>query len=264
MLFLKLGGSLITDKTGIEAVRTEVLARVAGEVAAALAQRPGLPLLIGHGGGSFGHVAAAQYGTRQGVQTAVQWHGFAAVHAAMVRLNRLVVEALLAAGVPALGLAPSALVGCEGGRIQQCHSAALQAALAAGLVPVIFGDVAFDAARGGTIVSTEEVMMALAPALRPDWLLLAGEVPGVLDAQGQVVGQITRRTLGPVARALGGSRGADVTGGMAGKVESMLQLVEEQPGLSIRIFSGLEAGLVRQVLRDRGETAVGTLIVGNR
>jgi isopentenyl phosphate kinase len=260
MLFLKLGGSLLTDKTGVEAVRSEVLARVAEEIAAARAERPGLPLLIGHGGGSFGHVAAAQYGTRQGVHTTAQWHGFAEVHAAMVRLNRLVVEALLAAGVPALGLAPSALVGCAGGRIQQCHAAPVQAALAAGLVPVVFGDVAFDAAWGGTIVSTEEVMMALAPALRPDWLLLTGEVPGVLDANGRVVDQITRQTLGAVAGALGGSRGADVTGGMASKVESMLQLVEAQPGLAIRIFSGLEDGLVGQVVRRGGKTAVGTII----
>lgn len=262
MLFLKLGGSLLTDKMGVEAVRADVLARVAGEIAAARAERPSLRLLLGHGGGSFGHVAAAQYGTRQGVQTAAQWHGFAEVHAAMMRLNRLVVESLLAAGVPALGLAPSALVGCENGRITHITVAPVQAALAAGLVPVIFGDVAFDVVWGGTIVSTEEVMVALVAELRPLWLLLAGEVPGVLDSGGQVVPTITRANFGDLATALGGSRGTDVTGGMAAKVASMLRLVDAHPHLAIRIFSGLEAGLVGQVLGDGGGTAVGTVIRG--
>ena len=50
MIFLKLGGSLITDKTGVEAARPAVLARLAAEIAAARAAQPGLPLLIGHGG----------------------------------------------------------------------------------------------------------------------------------------------------------------------------------------------------------------------
>ncbi|MBK8987835.1 MAG: isopentenyl phosphate kinase family protein [Chloroflexi bacterium] len=258
MIFLKLGGSLITDKTGVEAIRQDVLARVAAEIAAARATRAGR-LVIGHGGGSFGHVAAARFGTRQGVQTAVQWHGFAEVHAAMVRLNRLVVEALLAAGVPALGLAPSALALCENGSITHIASQPVRAALDAGLVPVIFGDVAFDAAQGGTIVSTEEVMMALAAALRPSWLLLAGEVPGVLDSQGRVVAAISQDNYDEVAAALGGSRGTDVTGGMAAKVHSMLRLVAEHPHLAIRIFSGLEEGLVTRLVVD-GATAVGTLI----
>ncbi|MCB8982286.1 MAG: isopentenyl phosphate kinase family protein [Ardenticatenaceae bacterium] len=259
MLFLKLGGSLITDKTGVEAVRADVLARAAAEIAAARAARPFVRLVVGHGGGSFGHVAAAQVGTRQGVATADQWRGFAEVHAAMARLNRLVVEALLAAGVPALGLAPSALALCENGRITHIHTATVQAALDAGLVPVIFGDVAFDAAQGGTIISTEEVMMALADELRPSWLLLAGEVPGVLDAQGGVVATITRQNYDDVAAALGGSRGTDVTGGMVSKVQSMLRLVDEHPQLSIRIFSGLEVGLLAALLREP-ETAVGTRI----
>ncbi len=101
---------------------------------------------------------------------------------------------------------------------------------------------------------------AAAEALRPSWLLLAGEVLGVLDERGQVVPTITRRNFAAVAAALGGSRGTDVTGGMAAKVESMLRLVDAHPHLAIRIFTGLEAGLVGQVLGNGGETAVGTLL----
>ena len=133
------------------------------------------------------------------------------------------------------------------------------AALDAGLVPVIYGDVAFDSEIGGTIISTEEVMMALADALKPSWLLLAGEVPGVLDLQGEVIGEITAANFEDFQAALGGSRGTDVTGGMTSKVQSMLALVAQQPALAIRILSGLEDGLIEAVL-SAPDLAVGTRI----
>ncbi|HFE66293.1 MAG TPA: isopentenyl phosphate kinase family protein [Chloroflexi bacterium] len=262
-IFLKLGGSLITDKTGVEAVRADVLTRLAEEIQQARQANPDLRLVLGHGSGSFGHVAGAKYGTRQGVRTAQQWRGFAEVSAAALRLNRLVTEALLAAGVPAVSLQPCASVVCEDGRITAIAAHPIQAALTSGLLPVIHGDVAFDTVRGGTIVSTEEVMMALVETLRPSWLLLAGETEGVLDLAGQVIPRIMPETLPQVEAALGGSRGTDVTGGMAAKVRDMLALVTEQPAMRIRIFSGLTPDLLPRVLAFP-DTAVGTEICVRR
>ena len=259
LLFLKLGGSLITDKTGVEAVRRPVLARLAREIEQARRAQPGLQLLLGHGSGSFGHVAAARYGTRQGVQTAEQWRGFAAVSATAARLNRLVVEALLAAGVPAITLQPSASAAGRDGDIVSLALEPVRSSLAAGLVPVVYGDVAFDEVRGGTIISTEEIMTFLAAGLRPAWLLLAGETAGVLDEQGEVVPFITPATFEEIRPALGGSRGTDVTGGMASKVGGMLDLVESRPQLKIRIFSGLEPGGVMQAL-VQPQVGFGTVI----
>jgi isopentenyl phosphate kinase len=248
-IFLKLGGSLITDKTQVETVRTAVLNRLAAEIAQARRENPALRLLLGHGSGSFGHVAAARRGTRHGAVNAEDWRAFAEVSDAAARLNRLVLAALLAADVPAVSLQPSAAVMCENGRIHTIASQPVQAALAAGIVPVVYGDVAFDAVRGGTIVSTEEVMMRLAGEIRPSWLLLAGETAGVFDQAGQVIPAISRANYDDIEAALGGSRGTDVTGGMASKVQSMLTLVDQFPQLSIRIFSGLAPGNLGRTLR---------------
>ncbi|MCA9970690.1 MAG: isopentenyl phosphate kinase family protein, partial [Anaerolineales bacterium] len=261
MIFLKLGGSLITDKTGVEQVRPDVLARLAQEIQQARAARPALPLLVSHGSGSFGHVAAARHGTRGGVHTTEEWHGFAEVSAAAARLNSLVTAALLDAGVPAVCLQPSASAVCRDGQIVQLAHAPVVHALRAGLVPVVYGDVAFDAVRGGTIISTEEILAFLAGVLpeRPSWLLLAGETAGVYDAQRQVIPAIHEGNFAAVAAALGGSRGTDVTGGMASKVRQMLALTAAQPGLAIRIFSGLQAGTLHRLLLDPA-APVGTRI----
>jgi isopentenyl phosphate kinase len=256
LIFLKLGGSLITDKTAVEQVRLDVLARVAAEIAAARAGDPSLNLLLGHGSGSFGHVAAARHQTRRGVAGAAGWRGFAEVSDAAARLNRQVIAALLAAGVPAVAFQPSAAALCRDGQIISLPIVdGLRAALAAGLVPVIYGDVAFDETRGGTIIATEEVMTALAEPLRPRWLLLAGETAGVYDAAGQVVEAISAESLAGLLPALGGSRGTDVTGGMVAKVRQMLDLAATHAGLSVRIFSGLEPDLLHSLLLNPDQPA---------
>ena len=135
----------------------------------------------------------------------------------------------------------------------------MAAALDAGLLPVIYGDVAFDSVRGGTIVSTEEVMMAMVGRLRPSWLLLAGETAGVYDVQQQIIPAISQANYADVVAALGGSRGTDVTGGMATKVQGMLSLLGQFPHLSIRIFSGLAPNNVHQTLLNPAQ-AGGTLL----
>jgi len=259
IIFLKLGGSLITDKTKVERVRHDVLLRLVDEIAQARHENPALRLVLGQGSGSFGHVAAARHGTRQGVWDAAGWRGFAEVSDAAARLNRMVLTELMLAGIPAVSLSPSASVRCEDGRIQSIATYPVQAALEAGLVPVVYGDVAFDSVRGGTIVSTEEVMMALVGEIRPSWLLLAGETTGVYDLEEQVIPLINRANYAEIEAALGGSRGTDVTGGMASKVQSMLDLVEQFPQMSIRIFSGLEPGNLAHTLLNPAE-AGGTLL----
>lgn len=250
LIFLKLGGSLITDKTAEEQLRTDVLARLAEEIATARAIRPELRLVIGHGSGSFGHVAAARYDTRAGVRGPEAWAGFAEVSASAARLNRLVGDALLAAGVPALSLQPSASAIAEAGALVEMATAPLQAALEAGLVPLVYGDVAIDRARGGTIISTEQVLGYLARQLRPGWLLLAGDTDGVLDERGEVLPRIHAGNANDLAPLLGGSRGTDVTGGMADKVASMLRLSAALPGVRIRIISGLVAGRLHSALHE--------------
>ncbi|MCE7946276.1 MAG: uridylate kinase [Chloroflexi bacterium CFX4] len=256
LTFLKLGGSLITDKRGQQAYRPEIMARTAAEIADAYT--PAQPLLIGHGSGSFGHVTAQKYGTAQGVHTAADWEGFAAVSLVARRLNALVLEALCAAGLPVLGFQPSASARCEAGKLISMESALISLALSRRLVPLVHGDVAFDSLHGGTILSTEAIFFYLAERLQPARILLLGETEGVYDANGEVIPRITPHTFGEVAAALGGSGGTDVTGGMLAKVQAMLALIVRVAGLQVQIMSGTEAGQITAALR--GDLHIGTLI----
>lgn len=259
LTFLKLGGSLITDKAGTEAAREGVIARLAAELREARDADKGLDLLVGHGSGSYGHSAAEHHGTRQGVSAPEQWRGFAEVAVVAARLNNLVTEAFHAAGLPVFRVQPSASTVCRDGVIEDMAVEPIRVALDHGLIPLVHGDVAVDEVRGGTIISTEDVFTYLAKQLRPARILLAGDYEGVRDERGELIARITPSTLPAVRAALGGSEQTDVTGGMAAKVELMLALCEAVPGLIIRIFDGRLHGAVRDALAQPDFTA-GTLL----
>jgi isopentenyl phosphate kinase len=251
LIFLKLGGSLITEKDHPRTPRADVLARVAGEIAFARTSDPQLRLVIGHGSGSYGHVAARKHGTRQGVHSPEEWLGFAEVWYEARILNQLVVEALHAAGLPVIAFPPSSYLLAQDGTPGTVHAETFSRALDAGLIPVVNGDVAFDSIRHGTILSTEAVFAALAPHLRPTRILLAGLEAGVwadFPTCTRLMPVLTPADLAAAGEGIAGSVSADVTGGMREKVNLILQLCAQIPSLEALIFSGLPAGNLTSAL----------------
>lgn len=274
LIFLKLGGSLITDKTQPYTPRLDIIEDVALQISTALQNNPNLRLVLGHGSGSFGHVAASEYHTRAGfVPRASQlihrerdkteenyWKGFAEVWYQASALNRLVMKALNKTNVPSIALPPSANVIASDGQVSIWETTAIRMALAARLVPVIYGDVTFDEVRGGTILSTEDLFGFLARALNPERILLAGLESAVWEdfpARTHRIETITPQTFSEISQGVGKADGADVTGGMEMKVTQMLDLVQQNHELKIQIFSGAEQGNILRAIT--GET-LGTWI----
>jgi isopentenyl phosphate kinase len=267
LLFLKLGGSLITDKTRPYTARVDRLAGLAREIAGELSRNPELRLVLGHGSGSFGHTAAKEFGTRAGIDAARSeaapgveyWRGFSEVRLQAARLNQIVMEALQQAGLSSLALPPSAAVLARAGRVESWDLAPLRSALERGLLPVVYGDAVLDLAQGGTILSTEDLFVHLARELRPECVLLAGLEAGVwrdFPSRSGLIDKISPRSYAALQAGVGTAVGADVTGGMRSKVEQMLELAQEC-GVSAQIFSGEVEGNVAMALRGR---VVGTRI----
>jgi isopentenyl phosphate kinase len=249
--FLKLGGSLITDKSQPHTPRLDILQRIAGEIAAARHESKDLHLVLGHGSGSFGHVPAKKWLTRQGVKTEEEWQGFVEVWREADYLNRLVMDALHQAGVPALSISPLSTVTSRSGTVVCWNMDPVNMALQSGLVPVVHGDVIFDLEQGGTILSTEDLFEYMARQLKPWRISLAGIEPGVwadFPTCSRLIAQITPDDLVDLSDGLKGSIATDVTGGMKSKVAASLKLTGEIEGLSILIFSGELPGSIQSVL----------------
>jgi isopentenyl phosphate kinase len=266
LTFVKFGGSVITDKTGQEAPDLPLIGRLAAEVRAAFDQAGAeYRLIIGHGSGSFGHTYAQRYGIHRGLAPDADWIGFARTAAAALRLNRIVVDQLLAANVPAISFQPSATLVSRGGQLASWDTTAIGRALERHLAPVVHGDVAFDEIQGTAIISTEQLLDALArtPALRPDRIILVGEA-GVYSAdpranpQAERIPLITAANIATVLQGAGASHGADVTGGMRSKVELLWRLAATYPELTVQLI-GAAPGLLTRALLDQA-AGEGTII----
>lgn len=211
---LKLGGSVITEKSRPETVDDARLHRMVD----AIAERGGDDLILVHGGGSFGHPAA----NRHGVSRTTGTRDVAAVYDiadAMRRLNERVIDALHDRSVPAVGIQAMAMAsrGIEGD--VTCSTHGLGQLRDEGFLPVLNGDVIAHAGVGCSVVSGDELAVAVGAALGAERIGFCSDVPGVLDAEGDVIERIDADEQ--LAIDLGDADVTDVTGGMAAKVQGL-------------------------------------------
>jgi isopentenyl phosphate kinase len=217
---LKLGGSVITEKDTPETIDDAALADVAGAVGDAVETDGADDLVVVHGGGSFGHYHASAHGvsTTQGTHDAT---AVREIHGAMKRLNSAVVDALVSHDVPALPVHPLSCASTDGSGTLSFAAKQVETMLTEGFVPVVHGDVVAREGEGAAILGGDDIVASLAASLGADRVGLCSTVPGVLD-DGRVIPEIT--SFEEVAPVLGGSEATDVTGGMAGKVRTLLSL----------------------------------------
>ncbi|HMB49417.1 MAG TPA: isopentenyl phosphate kinase [Natronoarchaeum rubrum] len=228
---LKLGGSVVTEKDRDETVDGPALDRAAAAVAAARSDAGTNggggtngavdDLVVVHGGGSFGHPNAAEWGvtTEEGTDDA---DGVLAIHGAMTTLNKFVLRRLRDEGVPAVPVHPLSTAHRDADAELTLPTGQVRTLLDEGFVPVLHGDVIAHAGEGVTVLSGDEIVAELADQLRADRVGVCSTVPGVLDADDAVISEIG--SFEDVADVLGGSDATDVSGGMAGKVRELLAL----------------------------------------
>jgi isopentenyl phosphate kinase len=258
-LIVKLGGSVITDKRRPFVVKRKVLGRLARELS-----RSRYPLVVVHGGGSFGHPLAEKYGLAEGFRGEEQLKGIALTRLAMNRLNTEVVYSLFSGGVSAIGFQPSACAIVEEGRIVSMELGPIRKALQLGLTPVLYGDVVLDRKQGVTILSGDGIATRLAEELHARRVILGVDVDGVFTSNPKVtrnaklLREITPESWGKLSFGVSGVK--DVTGGMRSKVEELLKLAEA--GIESEIANALNPGVIERLVK--GEKGLGTVVRGSR
>ncbi len=223
MILVKLGGSVITDKSRLRTFRRGACERLARELAPAA--RDGLAVV--HGAGSFGHIVAKRHALHKGFKRRSQLGHVASVQRDVRELNLRVLEALIDGGVSAVSVPPAASSSFDGGAVKSFSEAAFSSLLDIGLTPVTFGDVVPDRSMGFSICSGDLMMLELAKAFRPRLAVFCADVDGVFDSDPKVHADAELLAeVGPsdLQRLSGRSVNADVTGGMKGKLERMLAI----------------------------------------
>jgi len=260
---LKLGGSVITDKNKPSTPNMEAIERLADEISQAKVS----PLIIVHGGGSFGHPVAKQYNLTQGYKDPSQVIGFSETHRAMTKLNILVMEALINHNINAVVVQPSSCVVTKDGRIQSIELKPIKKMINMWLIPVLYGDAVLDSEKGFAILSGDQLVSSLAINFGASRIIMGGDVDGLYTADpkacssAQLIQRITLEELKTQKHEIEGSKATDVTGGMLGKMRELIPAIEHNIQTLIvnatkplRVYKALKGEKVIGTIIEKGET----------
>jgi isopentenyl phosphate kinase len=255
---LKIGGSVITDKSKELGVQMEFISRIADEILEANMKN----LIIVHGGGSFGHPVAQKHAIKEGFKEESQIIGFAETHHVMTVLNGLFMDALIWRGIPAVSITPSSCIMTQNGRIICFEDTLLKQLLKMGFIPVLYGDAVFDTELGFTILSGDQLVSFLAMRFNAKNIVIGVDVDGLYDAdpktdaKAKMFDHLTLKELKNVQKLLGGSNACDVTGGMANKIAELIPAIEH--GIPVLIVNATKPKYICKALK--GERVKGTFI----
>ncbi|MDZ7688196.1 MAG: isopentenyl phosphate kinase [Halobacteriales archaeon] len=208
-MILKIGGSVLTDKS-----REETLSDSFDDAISTVAEADRDDLILVHGAGSFGHPHAQRNGLSDGGH-----EGTYETHEAVARLNRRVVSALNERGTDALPVHPLSCAWRDG--TLGFETVPARRLRAEGFLPVLHGDVIADTGSGVSVLSGDDIAVELAEQ-EGEEIGMCTSAGGILDEDGERLERVS--TVEEVA--VFESDGADVTGGIRGKVESILSLPE--------------------------------------
>lgn len=250
MILIKLGGSVITDKSQYKKFNKEQTARLCREIA-----ESGRATIIVHGAGSYGHVLAKKYAIQNGLVDFGQVAPAAMVHHDAMELGLLVTSELMAVGIPAASLSPGSCFVMDEGRIVVIDEEVIRRMSHVGIMPVTHGDVVMDRQKGFAIVSGDEMMEVMARIYNPERVVFVSDIDGLYDSNpkentdARLIPEVTQEVLDGVSSE---EDVADVTGGVRNKMEAMLRMCS--PDRDCVLVNGTVPGRLLSLLRGEEVT----------
>ena len=229
-IFIKLGGSVITEKSKPLTVRIKVIKRLIEEIRQAQIQNPDIQLVIGHGSGSFGHFAAQKYTlpyTPEQIQE---------IHNAAHKLHQIVLKELQNVKLNVLSVSLKTILE---GKISTDNTT----------IPLVFGDILDD----GMIYSTEMIFEHMVPFFAPKKMVMVTDTDGIFGKE--KYDHITKENSEEVTQYLKITEN-DVTGGIEHKVKFALAFADQ--GIATLIINGNQPGNLLKALTER--EVLGTII----
>jgi isopentenyl phosphate kinase len=266
VIIIKLGGSCFSDKKIPRSLHVDVIDSISTQL-----KESGIPCIIVHGGGSYGHPVAKKYAIQHGRQQGIpdQEIGFCETHQAMAELNMVMIAEFLHHGLLAYPAQTSAMFVLENGGVKSANISAIDAMLDEGFMPVLYGDAVIDVSRGFGIMSGDAIVVELAnrlthpvtqivyltdvdgifdknPKLDPDAVLF----PEIIVRDGVLLAK-RGKELVPVEKAITQADSTiDVTGGILNKVRELRRVKAEK--IAISILNGRSTSRLAALLLGAG------------
>ena len=244
MILIKFGGSVITDKSRYRTFNADIVKRLCREI-----KDSGEKVIVVHGAGSFGHVLAKEHNLNDGFKDDSQIPAVAQVCYDMRYLNEMVVKELNDAGLPAVSVPTGSCFMMRNRELIIDDPSVLKSMFDKGIMPVMFGDVVMDSKLGFAICSGDQVMELMTKIFHPSRVIFVSDIDGLYDKDpktcddARLIETVDKETLKKVSTDI---TVADVTGGVRGKMETMLRMCS---GCDCVLVNGTVEGRLLSLLK---------------
>lgn len=237
---IKLGGSVIAPKRTPLSTDTPTIVRLSEELSKYRKDRRENIALV-HGGGSFGHPLVKECLTKYG---AITKECYSRVAHYMMTLNTIVMEALLAAEVPAVSIPARAICLGKEETGHKCFLKTIKELAETGLVPVTFGDVILSSGGTYEVISGDVLAWLITLETKADTLIFVTDVDGIFSKDprkhpdAELITEAEARDV--IKRAEFGVSRVSVTGAMLEKILIGIQLGAK--GVKVAVINGKVPG----------------------
>ena len=171
MILIKLGGSIITNKEKPLSARRKTIDNLAKSL-----KKIQEPIIIVHGGGSYGHYWSVKYDMHT-KERKYDLRGVAIVKNSMIELNKIILDSFLKNKLNPYCLPPTDFM--TGNKPITKKVKEIEKIAKSGLIPVTFGDALWYGKNKTFILSGDKIMTHLAKILKPKLCIFALNEDGV-------------------------------------------------------------------------------------
>ena len=224
MILIKLGGSIITNKEKPLSPRRKTIDSIAKSL-----KKNSEPIIIVHGGGSYGHYWSVKYDMHT-KEKKYDIRGVAIIKNSMIELNKIILDSLLKNKLSPYCLPPTDFM--SGNKPVSKKVKEIEKIAKSGMIPVTYGDALWFGQNKTFILSGDKIMTHIAKILKPRLTIFALNEDGVYS-------DLRSKKL---IYELKGERPSisenkmDVTGGMTRKIEEASKIAKM--GMNVFFVNG--------------------------
>ncbi|HEX5573399.1 MAG TPA: isopentenyl phosphate kinase [Nitrososphaeraceae archaeon] len=249
VVLIKLGGSVVTHKERPMTINKMAIDRIFKSLLSIK-----VPIILVHGGGSFGHYWSIKYDMHSKPDRYPS-DGIAVVHESMISLNHIMVKSMIKFKLNPYAVPPFSFISGNKPLVKKIFE--LASMTRDKIIPVTYGDVVYRANHKYSILSGDELMTMISHVLKPKKVIFAVNVDGIYtDPQGkQVIQTIEEKSLIKFSNV-----NFDITGGMKRKVREALKI--SLGGMDVHFVNGFKPERLLKLIENK--KTEGTVIKGKR
>ena len=224
MILIKLGGSIITNKEKPLSARRKAIDSILNQI-----KRIREPMILVHGGGSYGHYWSVKYDMHT-KPAKYDMRGVSIVKNSMIDLNKIILNSAVKNRINAYCLPPTDFM--NGNKPIKNKILTINEIAKSGLTPVTYGDALWFGKKKSYILSGDVIMSMIGKILKPRLSIF------VLDVDGVYSNTKSKKLIRDFKKEkpIISKNKIDVTGGMTRKITEAANM--SKSGLKVFFVNG--------------------------